>query len=72
MASSFLFRIHPFARHLFAQPFETASTTYLESLKTEILHRSFRASRPLMTDMSSIRLFVVRLYPPEISFRWVP
>ena len=46
--------------------------TYLESDQSSTTQGSFRASRAVMTPVSSMRLLVVWASPPESSFLWAP
>ena len=62
------FRFCQFSSHFFWM----ASTRYLESLVRVTAQGSFKASSPTMAAISSMRLLVVSLSPPESSFSVVP
>ena len=62
----------PRALQPLAQPFSRASMTYLLSEYSSTAQGSFRASRAVITPVSSMRLLVVWASPPESSFLWGP
>ena len=61
---------HPFARHDFAQPFSIPFTTYWESLCNTTEVGFFSEFKATIQAINSIRLFVVKRYPPDSSFEF--
>ena len=59
---------HPFATQLSIQCWLNASVRYLESEYNSTWHGLFNAYSPTIAAISSIRLLVVRTYPPDIVF----
>ena len=62
----------PLARQPLAQPLLSPSMTYLLSDHSSTTQGSRRASRAVMTAVSSMRLLVVWASPPESSFLCSP